>query len=118
MWPRIIELLIGIWLVISAWLFSAAEGEMRMWSDFSAGLAVILFSVASFWHRSSSAHYLTGIAALWLTCFGYFGSQDPRPPSAQNEIITGLMLLMFFFLPNDVNAPPASWREVLRVNRP
>jgi hypothetical protein len=105
------ELFLGCWLVISPWVFGHAGLSDRMWNDVAAGLGVIAFSIASFWRPVSWAHYVTGIASLWLICFGYFASPRPGPPAAQNEIVTGILLSILFFLPNEASLPPESWRE-------
>jgi hypothetical protein len=117
-WPRGFELLLGVWMTASPWIFGHAEMTPRMWAEIGAGMAVILFSLVSFLRSFSWAHYLTGIAGVWMIGFGYFGSPRPGPPAAQNEIIAGLFLLMLFFLPNEVSLPPKSWRTLLGIDHP
>jgi hypothetical protein len=46
--------------------------------------------------------------SCWLAGHGYVSAVRPGPPAAQNEIMVGLLLLLFAILPNDVNRPPST----------
>jgi hypothetical protein len=56
-------------------------------------------------------HFFTALLALWLIGVGYLAASRPGPPGAQNEIITGLLLLMFAVIPNEADLPPEPWRR-------
>jgi hypothetical protein len=116
MWPRIAELLVGLWCIVSPWLFGhAGTDSVRMWNDVGAGVALVVLSMASYRHSTSWAHFLSGLVAVWLIGSGYFGAERPGPPANQNEIVTGLLVLLLFFLPNEAGLPPESWRRELRA---
>ena len=40
------------------------------------------------------AHLMTAVLAVALGALGYFGSDRPGPPAAQNEITIGMLLLL------------------------
>jgi hypothetical protein len=112
MWPRVLEFALGAWLAVSPFVFRHPAGEWRFWAtDLGGSFAVVLFTLLSFWRPTERAHFLTGLVALWLVGFGYFGFERPGPPAAQNDIATGVLLLLLFFLPNETNLPPQAWRE-------
>lgn len=112
MWPRVVELMLGLWLAASPFIFRHPGDQVMLWvNDLGGALAVVTFSLASFWKPAQWAHWLTGLVALWLVGFAYFGFDRPGPAGAQNEITVGLLLLMMFFLPNEANLPPEEWRE-------
>ena len=75
----------------------------------SGGLIAIA-SLLSFWERMRLAHLGTLAIAVWLAVHGYFSAARPGPPAAQNEITTGLILLLFAILPNESNTVPRTWR--------
>jgi hypothetical protein len=112
MWARVIELMLGIWLVLSPLIFreTVAVGEFRT-TDVSTGSAVILLSLLSFWRALRWSHLATGAVALWLIFWAWSAAARPGPPAAQNEIVVGLLLLMLAIVPNQASLPPESWRR-------
>ena len=111
MWARIVEIMLGFWLMASPFVFRLTETEPKNWvTHLSCGLAVIIFGFASYWRRTKWAHFLTLAVALWLILSGY-SAGHPAPPSAQNQIVVGLLLGMFSIVPNQANQIPAEWRK-------
>lgn len=112
MWPRVVELMLGAWLIISPLVFrGTADLPAYTVSLVASGAAVIIASLLCFWPPAAAARIVTLLAALWLAGHGYFSAPRPGPPAAQNEITVGLLLLVFGIIPNDTNRPPAPWRQ-------
>jgi hypothetical protein len=112
MWARVIELMLGIWLVLSPFIFRGTAAVADFWStDVSTGSAVILLSLLSFWRPLRRSHFATGVIALWLVIWAWFAAARPGPPAAQNEIVIGLLLVMLAVVPNEASLPPQSWRR-------
>ena len=112
MWPRTAEVMLGVWLILSPFIFrSTAFVEHFVWTDLVAGSAVVLFSLLSFWRRTEWAHFLTAALALGLGLLAYFGWQRPGPPAAQNEITVAMILLLLAIVPNEATQPPRVWRR-------
>jgi hypothetical protein len=111
MWPRIVECIVGCWLILSPFIFPANGAPATGTNDMVCGAAIVVLSMLSFSRVLVWAHYLIGVISLWLVGYAYFSFSRPGPPSAQNEIVAGLILLTFFLLPNDAAEPPASWRR-------
>ena len=111
MWPRVVEVMLGAWLVISPFIF---RGTPQV-SDYTlnvviSGCVIIVSSLLAFWSRAGGARFVTLAASIWLMAHGYFSAVRPGPPAAQNEIMIGLLLVLFAILPNETNRPPAAWR--------
>lgn len=112
MWPRVTELMLGLWLVLAPLVFRDTEAiEQFLVRDVAAGSAVVLFSLLSFWRRTEWAHFGTAILALLLGLSAYFGWTRPGPPAAQNEITLALCLLLLAIVPNEASRPPKPWRQ-------
>jgi hypothetical protein len=105
MWARVIELMLGLWLVISPFIFAHAAATHHV----ICGTAVVTFALLSFRYSFRYAHLGIGLVALWLIAAGYV-TGHPAPPSSQNYILVGLLLLMFAIIPNEANLPPRAWR--------
>ena len=110
MWPRYLEILLGLWLVASPWVFSHPESDLRRLNEVATGAAVVALAVASFFRPTRWAHLLTIGVAVWIGAAAYFFEPRPGPPGAQNDITVALLLLMTCILPNEASQPPRPWR--------
>jgi hypothetical protein len=111
MWPRVGEVALGCWLLLTPFVFrGTAAIENHALNAATTGFIVILASLLSFWDRTRFAHIVTLFGSLWLAAHGYFWADRPGPPGAQNELIVGLLLLLFAILPNEINDVPRPWR--------
>jgi hypothetical protein len=112
MWARTAEVMLGIWLVLSPFIFRGTEA-VGAWSAIhvAAGAAVVSLSLLSFWRPTAHAHLLTAALATVLALYAYLGWERPGPPAAQNAITIGLLLVLLAIIPNDASRPPAPWRQ-------
>lgn len=112
MWARTAELMIGVWLILSPFIFRGTPSVERfLWIDIAAGSAVVLFALLSFWRPAEWAHLLTALVAIAVGLFAYFGWERPGPPAAQNEITVAYILLLLAIVPNEASQPPKPWRR-------
>jgi hypothetical protein len=111
MWPRVVEVMLGCWLGVSPFVFRHNSYQRELWfNDLSCALAVTL-SLLSFWRPSRAAHFGVCGVAIWLIGFGYAWAPVPAPAALQNDILVGMVLLMFAIIPNEANVPPRSWSD-------
>ncbi len=115
MWPRVVEVAIGAWLLMSPFIFQHTSGaEAYSLSQGAAGAAIIVASLLAIWRPAAAARVVTALATAALIAHGYFSAPRPGPPAAQNEIVAGLLLVLFVLLPNDINTPPEPWQPSVR----
>lgn len=113
MWARVVEVMLGCWLVVSPFIFHHTLEQPALWiNDLSCGFAVIALALFSFWHPARQVHLVLCGVALWLIGFGFLASPPPAPPALQNHILVGLLLLMFAIIPNGASLPPRPWRDL------
>ncbi len=111
MWARVAELMIGLWLVLSPFIFRETASVERFAAlDMTAGSLVVLLSLLSFWRRMEWAHFATALLALALGAYAYLAWPRPGPPAAQNEIVVALLLVLLAIVPNEATRPPKPWR--------
>lgn len=117
MWGRVVEVMLGLWLSISPFIFGHYPAKRLLWiSDLSCGAATVMLALLSFWSLSCArflryAHLLLLPVACWLIGFGYMHGGYPSSPGHQNNIFIGLTLLLFAIIPNEANQPPPAWRR-------
>jgi len=117
MWGRIVEIMLGLWLLLSPFLFGHYPGDRALWiSDMTCGFATVLLAMVSFWWLPvlrflRYAHLLILAVAGWLLVFGYIHGGHPAAPGYQNDIFVGLTLLLIAIIPNEASLPPPAWRR-------
>ena len=112
MWSRIIEILLGAWLITSPFVLNFPPSELGWWiSDVGAGALIIGFALLSFWRPTRFAHLLSILVGCWLIGFAYIQGFGTNPPVSQNDLVVGLLLLMFAVIPNQASHPPDSWEQ-------
>jgi hypothetical protein len=112
MWARVIEIMLGFWLAVSPFVFRHPADERSLWTnDLVCALAIVALALLSYWQRMRHAHLGIAAVAIWLIGFGYFGSPHPLPPALQNDLLIGLLLLMFAIIPNRASLPPRAWLD-------
>jgi hypothetical protein len=112
MWPRVIEGMLGCWLLVTPFVFRGTTAiDDYTTSALVSGAIVIVMALLSFWEPTRLARFVTLGVSLWLALHGYFAAERPGPPAAQNEIMIGLTLLLFAIIPNEASQPPRVWRH-------
>ena len=102
----------GLWLMISPWVFRHYPDERGLWlNDLVCGGVIVIIACSSFWRPLRYSHLLLLVVGAWLVGFGYFRGGHPALPGYQNEIFIGLTLLFFAFIPTRVTEPPADWKR-------
>lgn len=111
MWSRVVEVMLGCWLLISPFVFAHQPEDVGLWAnDLACGSAIIVFGLFSWWRPTRHAHLLSVAVAGWLVAFAYREGLGGASPAAQNHMVLGLLLLMFAIIPNDAAQPPREWR--------
>lgn len=115
MWGRVVQVMLGWWLVLSPFIFNSFPDTPAVWiNDWVCGAVVIVTSLLSWWPLTRYA-YLTSLAvSTWLVGYAYFRGGYPSAPGFQNQILVGLTLLLFAIIPNDASQPPPRWRAFYR----
>lgn len=113
MWPRVVEAMLGVWLLLSPLVFSVGADHTWVWAaDLGLGGVALVCSLMSYWPPARYAYLGTLAVGLVLVLLGWVQAR-PVPPWHQNHIGVGLLLAMFAILPGRVNLPPRPWRGQL-----
>jgi hypothetical protein len=115
MWSRVVEIMLGCWLLVSPFIFGHPESQTAWWvNDLACGTAAIAFGLLSFWKPTELAHLLTIAVGLWLIGFAYSHLGETPAPAVQNQVLIGWLLLMFAIVPNYASRPPAEYDRKFR----
>lgn len=113
MWGRVVEIMMSVWLAFSPFIFGHYPGDQPLWmSDLFCAGAIRLFSCVSFYTPLRRTHVSNLLVAGWLVGFGYVQGGYPAEAGYQNDIFTGLTLLLMAIIPNHANQPPRDWQRL------
>lgn len=91
MWARQLELTLGLWLLVSPFVFGHA-GDTASWAtDLLCGYAVAILSLLPRWTALRRAHLLNVPIACWLVVTGALRAPAP---AALNELAVGVVLVV------------------------
>jgi hypothetical protein len=112
MWPRVAEIVIGLWLWTSPWVL-VDNPAVSVWhiNGVICGAAIVFSSALSFWRGTRKAHLAEIPIGLWILGFAYFGSTYPASAIVQSDLLAALFLLNIAIIPSQANLPPRSWRD-------
>ena len=112
MWPRVIEVMLACWLMVSPFVFRYPADARFLWlNDYACALLIILFSMLSNIPRIEKIHLLNLLVAGWLILIAYLQPSLPPAPPYQNYFAIALGLIIFGILPAHASEPPRKWKE-------
>lgn len=115
MWARVVECMLAAWLAMSPFIFRHPDGETALWlTDWLAALLMCVFALSSYWLPLNRIHLANVLVACALIGFGRFYG-DEVTAAHQNQILVGLLLLMFALVPNQAADPPQNWSSAKPV---
>ncbi len=109
MWARISEIVLGIWLLASYFIFATGS-----WHDLAIAFFISLFALLSFRENLNKMHLLQVIPAGWLLYLSYSYPKYILPFGYQNYILIALSLLMFAIIPSNASDHPRPWKKFLQ----
>lgn len=115
MWARHMELMLGLWLVVSPFALRHDPAQTWLWiHDLACAALVVTAALLAHWHPLRRVHLALLPVAAWLVAFGWWRTYEAgiHPlPAYQNWILVGLMLGMFAIIPSEASDPPEAWRD-------
>lgn len=114
MWARQAEVVLGLWLWISPFVFAHDPQRIGLWiHDFGCGALLVVIPLLAHWRPLHRAYLALLPVAAWLIGLGWWqtwGSGIHPDPAYQNWIMVGLLLAMFAVVPSDASRPPTTWQ--------
>ncbi len=115
MWPRVVEFMLGCWLLCSPFIFRGDHrGDVDTWIDFALGGLVTTMAALAFWRPTRYSHVVTLAVALMMFLVPRFTLSPEISPAGQNFMMVGLLLLMFALVPNQAFSAPQAWQHELQ----
>lgn len=116
-WPRLIELLLGAWLLLAAEALGHTGQTSLVMADRIAGVATLSIVVLSLVPRLRLVRMGTLPVALGLGVWAWTSFPRPGPAGAQNQLLVALVLALLVFVPTESDEPPPDWRPYVQRTR-
>lgn len=114
MWPRVVEIVLGSWLVVGPLVLPGAEPSVGLVANnIVCGALVVVLAVASFTRALRRAHLGQLAVALWLVVYAHLQAEAPPPIPYQANVATAFCLVLFAILPTGITRPPSAWTHAL-----
>lgn len=91
-----LDILVGIWLIISPFLLAYTGNTTALWNDLICGLAVIVFAAtqtAQSRSRSSWPSWINLLVGIWLVLAPFALNYAGATTTLWNEIVSGLIII-------------------------
>lgn len=110
MWPRLCEIVIGLWVAASPWVLPAGSGPQWVAiNEAVSGAACVLIAIVSCLRPREWWHLLQIPLALWIVAAAYFTSPVPATATAQSDLLAAFFLVNFAIIPTRATEPPPGW---------
>jgi len=114
MWARVVEFMLGCWILCSPFIFRAENREgVSSLFDFGIGGVIVVLASLAFWEPTRYAHLGTLVLSLLMILVPRFTLSPEIPPAGQNFMMVGFLLLMFSLIPNKAFSTPRAWNDAL-----
>lgn len=119
MWPRYVEVMLGLWLAVSPFVFAHGSRQALWVWDFTTSAILIVVPILAHLERLRRVHLLLLLPAGALVLRGWLQTQSgPHDAASQNHIVVGLLVLMIAIIPSPASLPPGHRWMPVRVPRP
>lgn len=91
-----LDILVGIWLIISPFLLNYSSNSTALWNDIIAGVAVIIFAATQTAQSNRSISWPSWVNLLigiWLVLAPFALGYSASTVTMWNEILTGIVII-------------------------
>ncbi len=116
MWPRLVEVMLGLWLVLGPLIFRLESSDPALIVNHLVyGTATVVAALIAI--RVRFLRVVIIAIGLWLMGYGYVAGGFPPAPGYLNLIVIGVLVCALGLIPTDCLQPTHSWREYYASQR-
>src|SRR5690554_759482 len=111
MWARVVEVMLGCWLIISPFIFRLPSDATFLWvTDFVCGTLIIVIALTAIRPKIEKVHFLNLLVAAYLIIISYASGETPPSAPYQNYMTVALLLVILAVIPTRGILPPRTWQ--------
>jgi hypothetical protein len=103
-----INIILGIWLIIAPFVLGYNRLDVAVWNDIILGVIVAIVAlIRTFGAGQTSASWINVLAGIWLIIAPFVLNYGNHPTPRYNDIILGILVIIFAWSGASVPRPPA-----------
>jgi uncharacterized membrane protein HdeD (DUF308 family) len=91
-WASWLNVIMGIWLIISPWVVGFAGQTAAFWNSFLAGIAVLLVALIAGRSFKSSPSWWNVALAVWLIVSPWVVGFSSQEAATANSVVPGIIV--------------------------
>jgi hypothetical protein len=94
-WQDWVELLLGVWLIVSPWVVGFADVEVARLNALVLGIAIVAYSLIELGVPKAWEEWVSAAMGLWLVVSPFVLNFSQQAAATWNAIAVGALLLVF-----------------------
>ncbi|OGA23062.1 MAG: hypothetical protein A3I01_17555 [Betaproteobacteria bacterium RIFCSPLOWO2_02_FULL_65_24] len=94
-WQDWVELLLGVWLVVSPWVVGYTDIEAARLNAVILGIAIVVYSVIELGVPKAWEEWVSAAMGLWLVVSPFVLNFSQQAAATWNAIVIGALILVF-----------------------
>jgi hypothetical protein len=91
-WQDVVNILLGIWLVVSPWVLAYVDETMAAWNAAVIGVVIALAAMSALVAYEKWEEWITAALAAWLIASPYVFGFGGMQAAAWNHLVVGLLV--------------------------
>jgi hypothetical protein len=105
-WASGINVLAGIWLIISPWVLSFGGHPTAVWNSVILGIVVLLFALGAMSSKFSGPSWWNVVFGIWLIISPWVLGFASLSTAATNAVVLGIIVLILALVAATAKAAP------------
>ncbi len=96
-WPDVVNTLLGLWLVISPWLFAYNAHVAAAWNAWVPGVIIAVAAIAALASFHEWEEWVNGLLGIWLVISPWVTGYSELTAAMWNHVIVGVITAVLAF---------------------
>ncbi len=92
-WEDWTNLILGIWLIASPWVFHFATASAAVWNAWISGCVIAVLAAAALYQVQKWEEWTSAVIGIWLVVSPWVLGFSSDPVTTSNAVIVGLLVL-------------------------
>ncbi len=96
-WQDVVNLVLGLWLIVSPWLFGYAAETAAAWNGWVPGIIVAVAAAAALAAFHEWEEWVNGLLGIWLIISPWITGYSAVTAAVWNHVIVGIITTVLAF---------------------
>ena len=96
-WRDTVNLVLGIWLIVSPFVLGYAEQTAPAWNAYAIGVVIAVLSAAALWQFQKWEEWLSAVLGAWLVVSPWILGFSVSRVATWNQIVVGIVVGVLAF---------------------